>query len=502
MRPLIHLAGAVLFLVLATANSGGYRFGASDQAFYVPAILKQLDPTRFPQDTALIGPQARYFFVDEIVGRAIAWTGWPMEAWFALGYVLSGLILYAALWQLGQLFFSGPYATWALVAAETLRHRIARTGVNTSEGYFHPRMLVFAVGVWAIGAYLRGRWALALASLLVAGLLHPTTAGFFLVLLVPALWVTEPQLRRGLGIAATLAVVAAAWMFLAGPLAGGLEPMDSEWRSLLTAKDYLFPGTDWNAGTWLVNLGTACLAIGTIAYRVNSGHALPRETGLLTGAVVLLAGFLITLPAVSAGWAFFVQLQISRVFWILDLLGTVALIWWATEARAPSLQARSRVVYPMTLAALLFAASLGRGTWIMAVEHRGRPLATLTLPQDDWTRVIEWARAQPIGVTLLADPGHAWKFGTPLRYAGQDVFLEEVKDTAMAIYARSSAARVIERAAALGDFSTLDAERARELGARFRLHYLVIDRELDLPLVEDIGRFHVYRLAVSRRRAP
>jgi len=38
----VTVAGAVLFCVLATINSGGYRYGASDQAFYIPAILLEI----------------------------------------------------------------------------------------------------------------------------------------------------------------------------------------------------------------------------------------------------------------------------------------------------------------------------------------------------------------------------------------------------------------------------------------------------------------------------
>ena len=97
MRPLLHIAGACVFVVLATLNAGGYRYGAADQAFYIPAILKQLDPARFPRDTALIGPQARYFFVDEIVAAAVHLTGWSIEAWFALGYLATLVLLYAGL---------------------------------------------------------------------------------------------------------------------------------------------------------------------------------------------------------------------------------------------------------------------------------------------------------------------------------------------------------------------------------------------------------------------
>ena len=42
-RWLALAAGTLLFAVLATANSGGYRYGISDQAFYVPAVVRAGD---------------------------------------------------------------------------------------------------------------------------------------------------------------------------------------------------------------------------------------------------------------------------------------------------------------------------------------------------------------------------------------------------------------------------------------------------------------------------
>jgi hypothetical protein len=490
VRLLIHAAGATAFLIVATLNAGGYRYGASDQAFYIPAILKQLDPALFPRDTALIGPQARYFFVDEIAAFLVRNTGWSIEAWFAIGYLATLTVFYVGLWRLGHHLFRTPHAAWALIAAETLRHRITKTGVNTHEGYFHPRVLVFAVGVWAIAAYLRGRFAIALAVVLVAGLLHPTTAAFFVVFLVPAIWVTEPRARRAIGLGVTVGLVALSWLLLAGPLRESLAPMDAEWRALLESKDYLFPVRDWRAGAWLANLGTAALAIGTLAWRVSQGRSSPREAGVLAGAVVLTAGFLVTLPAVTAGSAFFVQLQISRVFWILDLLGVVSVLWLLLERETAPASLRLRRV----VVSLLVIAALARGLFVSFAEPRERPLVAWSLPQNDWTRIIEWAGSQPTRVHFVADPGHAWRFGTPLRYAGRDVLLEEVKDTAMAIYSRESATRVIDRQAALADFATLDADGARALAQRYGLDYLVTVTPMALPEVHREGEFLVYAL--------
>ena len=46
----------LVFALLATANSGGYRYGVGDQAFYIPATELRLTPDAFPRDRALIAP--------------------------------------------------------------------------------------------------------------------------------------------------------------------------------------------------------------------------------------------------------------------------------------------------------------------------------------------------------------------------------------------------------------------------------------------------------------
>jgi sugar phosphate isomerase/epimerase len=118
------------------------------------------------------------------------------------------------------------------------------------------------------------------------------------------------------------------------------------------------------------------------------------------------------------------------------------------------------------------------------------------LPSDDWQAAMTFVAAQPRETHVLADPGHAWKYGTSVRVAaGRDVFLEEVKDAAIAIYDRSVAARVVERTEAAGDFAALTPGRARALARQYDLDLLVTESDLDLPLASRNGRFRVYRLA-------
>ena len=74
------LAACLLpFILLATVNSAGYRYGASDQAFYAPAILKRIDPALYPRDSDLIQSQARLTLVDEVLGPVARATGVPLS---------------------------------------------------------------------------------------------------------------------------------------------------------------------------------------------------------------------------------------------------------------------------------------------------------------------------------------------------------------------------------------------------------------------------------------
>jgi hypothetical protein len=131
----------------------------------------------------------------------------------------------------------------------------------------------------------------------------------------------------------------------------------------------------------------------------------------------------------------------------------------------------------------------------MRIEHPERALFAVHLPQSPWQDAMDWLKRLPISTHVLADPGHAWKYGTSVRVsAGRDVLLEDVKDSSIAIYSREVGHRVVDRTNALGDFSTLDAQRARTLAKQYDLNYLVTDADLPLPLVYRNSQFRIYAL--------
>jgi hypothetical protein len=219
------------------------------------------------------------------------------------------------------------------------------------------------------------------------------------------------------------------------------------------------------------------------------------------GATALVAVFLVTLPLVAARLTLPVQLQISRVFWLVDAIATLYVVA-ALADRAPAGAAPSGRWHgaplasaPAMIAAALLALSAARGAYIMLVEQPDRRLFALSVADSPWEDAMRWIARQPRDVHVLADPGHAWKYGTSVRASGgRDVLLEEVKDSAMAIYSRDVGARVVERTAAIGDFAAMTPDHARDLARRYDLDYLITDAELPLPLAYRNDRFRIYGL--------
>ncbi len=485
---------ALVFVAVATLNSAGYRFGVGDQAFYLPAIQRHLEPDSFPRDRVIIDDQDRLNVFPRVVAAIVRATGVPQPALFLGIYLAALLLLCLAARALAARLGLSPWAQLAVMAALTMKHRVGLTGANTLEGYGHPRMLAFAIGLAAVVAVLRARPGAAIALVGAAFVVHPTTALWFGVWVGVALIAGEPRLRPWLIAAGSLAAVAAAWIIGWGPLSPQWVRMDDSWLGVLAGKDYLF-ATEWPAGMWALAVLYAAVPAAAWALRRRDGVTQPREGPMLLGLAALAAIFAATLPLVAARIALAVQFQVSRVFWMLDLTATVYAVWALADAgrrppRAAALHRRAAAV-----ACVLICLAAGRGAWVMWVEHPGRPVVQAELPQGAWQDAMTWLRRQPSATQVLADPSHAWRNATSVRVAaGRDVYLEEVKDTAMAMYSRRVALRVAERIGALGDFNGLTPESARALADRFGLDVLVTEHALDLPLAYRNARFSIYRL--------
>jgi len=487
----------VAFVAVATLNSGGYRFGVGDQAFYLPAIQRHLQPESFPRDRMVIDDQDRLNLFTRVAAGVIRTTGLTEPAFFAALYVFSLALLAAGALGAARALGLSPWAQAAVLAAMTLKHRVGLTGVNTLEGYAHPRMLAFALGLAGVVYFLRARPVATMVAVAAAFVVHPTTALWFGVWLGVALIVSETRWRPWLLALGALAVAGAAWTIGWGPLSPQLVQMDEAWLGVLASKDYLF-ATRWPFDMWAV--AVAYIAVPCVVWQVRRrrGVAHPREAGLVAGLIVLAAVFAVTLPFVAARVALVVQFQVSRVFWMMDFTAVLMVTWVLADLRRAGTSTHAgarRISAAQAVAIVMVCAACARGAWVTFVEHPERGVVQYPLPASDWTDAMTWLRGTPVGTHVLADPAHAWRYGTSVRVAaGRDVFFEEVKDTAMAMYSRRVAMRALERIGAVGDFGALTAPAARSLAARFGLDYLVTAAPLDLPVAYRNATFRIYTL--------
>jgi hypothetical protein len=485
--------GVALFGLLATANSSGYRYGISDQAFYLPAVNHHLTPSLFPRDAPLIQAQAHLVASDNVVAALVKTTGVQLPQVAAALYVVTLLVLIVA----AAAFARGlGYSWWAVslfAILLTFRHRIAKTGANSLEGYMHPRELAFAMGIASFAFLVRGRVGIALAIVCLSVLMHPTTAMFFGLVVVVAALVSNPYWQslitrsvwRAVGVAVLLAAIGL-WLLVAGPMAGRLVEMDPEWLRVFVEKDYLFPA-EWPIDAWLINLGYPVIIFFIWRARERRGLAGPYERGLVIGLLLSVLVFLVSVPLTMARVALVVQLQVTRVFWILDFVAVASIAWWLTQSRKAAIAA----------IAVCLAGSVARGYYLLEVEDPKRQLVTVNLPDTDWMDAMRWLAAQPSDWHVLADPGHAWKYGISVRVgASRDTLIESVKDSAIAIYDRDIALRVAERGHLTAEYDQMSTARMRMLDDEYGLDVAVVaaGRALEFPLLYRNASFAIFDL--------
>ncbi len=476
------------FVLLCTLNSAGYRYGASDLAFYIPAALERLDPSLFPRDRALIASQARLTMIDETIAILARASRLTLPSLFAALYVLTLALLLLGAWLIARRLYRFAWTTMALAAALTLKHEIAKSGTNTLEGYFHPRQLAFSLGTLAVAALMRRRFWIAAVLVIAGGMLHPTTALWFGIWLGVATWINEPRWRPWLTASAVVAIVAGMLLVTVGPLAGRLVIMDPEWLATLVTKDYLFP-LEWPAYVWFLNLAYLPVIWFIYRRRIAAGVVAPGETGIVFGCLSLVLVFAAALPLNAARVALVIQLQIPRIFWMLDFLAVAYSCWALVESGVFTRRRAAAVVCTLVLA------SSARSAYIKFVRFPERPIAQIRVPDTDWGRAMAWARTTPHDSNWLAHPLHAVQYGSSLRVAGErDVFVEGVKDAAIGMYERDVAIRTRDRLLELQDYDGMTPDRARALAATYGLDFMVSEEDLALPIAYSSGSLRVYRV--------
>src|SRR5947209_10691524 len=178
------------FTLLAFAIHG-YHYGIEDEAIYLPAIKKILDPSLYPRDSE--------FFMGQARGTALPWmiAGLTRVSHAPLPWVVitaQFASIYAFLggcWIVASRCFPIRRQRWAGVALVTalLTLPVAGTSIYLADQHLHPRTLACALVLMAIAFALERRAVACGLACAGAALVHPLMAmygtSFVVVLWAP-----------------------------------------------------------------------------------------------------------------------------------------------------------------------------------------------------------------------------------------------------------------------------------------------------------------------------
>lgn len=243
------------FILLTLLSAGallveGYHPGVEDDAVYLSAIQRRLDPRLYPHDFALFTRQMQASIFDRLIAGWARLTHIPVSFSEIAGQFLAAFFLLWGCWALARRCFSTAAGQWAGVALVGVLFTlpVAGTALYIFDQYLHPRAIATALILGAILLVLDRRFVAACAALAAAVMVHPIM-GVFGVSYCAVLWiagmrgnrpVSEP--RNEATPAATVAMgIAPLWIF---------EGPSAAWRQALDTRDYYFI-VRWTWYEWL-----------------------------------------------------------------------------------------------------------------------------------------------------------------------------------------------------------------------------------------------------------
>jgi hypothetical protein len=143
----------LLALTLLAVLVHGYHLGLEDQAIYLPAIKKNLNPALYPQGAEFFLAQTRATIFGELVAVSVRVTHLPLDIVIFLWQVCAIFLILWACLRLSRKLFRASWAQWSgvVMAAVMLTLPVTGTGLYIVDQYLHPRALATALLLFMLG---------------------------------------------------------------------------------------------------------------------------------------------------------------------------------------------------------------------------------------------------------------------------------------------------------------------------------------------------------------
>jgi len=374
----------------------GYHPGLEDDAFYLAAIKRDLNPALFPHDAEFFRLQFQATIFDKLVAFSVRLIHLPLAWTVLLWQVTAIFLLLHGCWRISRRCFAELAAQWAAVTtiAVLLTMPLPGIAISLADQYLHPRTLATAAILAAIVAVLDRRLLWAGVLLAIAFSIHAIMASFGISFCAFLFWNQRvPVDRRSSVPLAAAMVLPLGWIF---------EPASDAWRQAAATRGFYYPG-HWHWYEWLGLIAPLILlyTYWTFLKRdepsESDGKALRSlvRSLLYYGIFQTAAGLLIMLPP---------SLERLRPFEPMRYLHLLYLLFFLVAGGLMGRYILDRRVYRW----LLFFLPLSAGMFY-AQRQMYPASAHLELPgiapQNAWLQAFAWIRQNTLVDSLFAlDP--------------------------------------------------------------------------------------------------
>lgn len=518
-----------LFLLLATIFGlmlNGYRYGASDQALYIPMIDRAVNPDLFSDDFLFDEPSGEYNFWLPIMATLARL--FPLEWIFFITYVLTRFGLFCAIYHLALNLFGDRRTAILSVLLVLVPERVGGTATATQDTFCTLRSTAMPFAIAFLIPYFRGRLYIASIICGVAFLIHPITAIPLVGLLTLRLaiegfrndWQSAAK-PLGLFILCILPLFIRVFLIdRANPSdLSLLSRSDPEWLEIIRGRDSYIFLTNWSQHAFESIAYFLILLIGILYFRrwyarwLARNNSIPqsagiRETDRWAFGIIMICLILFFIGAVFVEWLplpLVVQLQILRSFYLLINLSEIYFAWFLIELIGlvgfkivhAVTQRGNRELFKHVAAGCLViiscALTLPRLSWISAgKEITERIHLPGKVPRNDWIDVGEWCKANtPIDATFFV-PTYTKGFRT----YSQRGSVGDRKDGAPCVFSERYAKEWWMRMTDLDKYDALNEAKFKQLAEKYRADFVITRRghRLNFPVLYQNNAYTVYAL--------
>lgn len=451
------------FLAILAILIEGYHPGLEDDAFYLAAIKKNLNPALFPGDSEFFRLQFQATIYDKLIAWSVRLSHIPLAWNLLLWQAASIFLILACCWKIAGMCFREAHERLAAVTlvAALLTIPISGTGISLVDQHLHPRTLATVAILAAVIATLGRRLLMASLLLAAAAAIHVIMASFGVALCIFLAWKPMP---RASAVCALLLTLPLGWI---------LDPSTPAWRQAAATRTFYFL-LRWQWYEWLGVFAPLLLLwlFGRIAQRNGAAFMARFATRLVWfGWFQLVAAFIIMLPP---------GLERLRPLEPMRFLHLIYLFLFLLMGGFIGKYVLGRHLYRW----FLFFAPLGFGMWY-AQDQMYPATAHFELPgaaqRNEWVKAFTWISGNtPVQSVFALDPYYMRLTGEDYHgfraLAERSVLADNLKDPGMVARVPRLADRWLREVTAQGNWTNFQMADFRRLKAEFGVNWVVVVR--------------------------